>query len=768
MFDPTDPHQNRHIVNSPAERVIDSMDRVDESASEPAAVHELDNEVNTALHALLRGYYRQELDRQEGNRRLQAKDQDYYDNIQWTEEDAAELRDRGQTPIVYNVIAQSVNWIIGTEKRGRTDFNILPTKKDDAKPAERKTKLLKYLSDVNRLPFHRSRAFEDATVVGIGWLEDGAQDDDDGEPVYSRYESWRNMLWDSAATEFDLSDARFVSRSKWVDLDIAKALFPERIDVLEKGSSTGSAYTLHHEDGDDAMDQSEEERDSGRHDGLILSNKRRRVRLIEMWYRVPEKVERLRGGAFNGQIYEPTDARHAEQVQTGQAALASRTMMRMRVAIFTSAGLLYDAVSPYRHNRFPFTPIWGYRAGRNGLPYGVVRGMVDIQDDVNKRMSKTQFILNSNKTIVEEGAVEDMDDLEKEVSRPNAMIVMKTGFMDRIKLSSERELAPAHLDLMSRNIQMIQQTGGVTDELLGRSTNAVSGVAVQARQEQGSIATNKLFDNLRLACQIQGENQLSLVEQYITEQKSFRITNQRGTPEFIDVNDGLPENDITRTKADFVISEADWRATMRQAALDQLTNMMSKMPPEIAMTIMDLVVDSMDLPNREEIVKRIRQVTGQKDPDATEPTPEDQAREQAQAEQAAQQQLMAEAQLQEQQGKADLAAANVAKVKQETERIQRQGVSESVTAAQNAFAAAQGIVLLPTAAKVADGILKESGWMQAVQSEGLPPLPAQVPQPAAQPDPMMEQAPQMPEQMMPPQDGAPVPGMDQQLPQGAM
>ena len=53
----------------------------------------------------------------------------------------------------------------------------------DTNPAEIKTKLLKYLSDVNRLPFARSRAFEDAIKVGIGWLEDGAQDEDDGEPL---------------------------------------------------------------------------------------------------------------------------------------------------------------------------------------------------------------------------------------------------------------------------------------------------------------------------------------------------------------------------------------------------------------------------------------------------------------------------------------------------------------------------------------------------------------------------------------------------------
>ena len=43
---------------------------------------------------------------------------------------------------------------------------------------------------------------------------------------------------------------------------------------------------------------------------------------------------------------------------------------------------------------------------------------------------------------------------------------------------------------MNQGIQMIQMTGGVTDELLARKTNAISGVAIKQRQEQGSLVTS--------------------------------------------------------------------------------------------------------------------------------------------------------------------------------------------------------------------------------------------------------------------------------------
>ena len=719
MFDLNDKRTTRVKRDDPIDRMEVSQG---EDATPPE--HPLDSGDAQEKHSRLISYYRQELDRQSSNRYEMAIDEDYYDNIQWSDQEAQILKDRGQAPTVYNVIAQSVNWIIGSEKRGRTDFKILPRGKEDAKPAEGKTKLLKYLSDVNRLPFHRSRAFEDAAKVGLGWLEDGIQDEDDGEPLYSRYESWRNILHDSASTELDSSDMRYLFRTKWIDVDIAKALFPGREGQIEAAASEASLYGSYEmQDGDIPMDNAEFDRENAGIVGTVVTHKRRRVRLIEAWYKVPEKVTRLKGGTFKGEIYDDTDPRHQEAVASGRSTLAEKLMMRTRIAIMTSADLLFDDVSIYRHNRFPFTPVWGFRRGRDNLPYGVIRWMRDIQDDVNKRASKALHILSTNKVIMDEGAVEDMDDFIEEVSRPDAIIVKRPGKM--LELNVDRDLAPAHLDLMSRNIQMIQQVGGVTDELLGRSTNAVSGVAVERRQEQGSVATNKLFDNLRFAVQIQGETQLSLIEQFISDQKEFRITNQRGTPEFITVNDGLPENDITRTKADFIISEADWRATMRQAATQQLTDMMMKMPPHVALVMLDLVVDSMDVENRDEIVKRIRAINGQRDPDATEITPEEQAQMAAQQEQAAAQKALMDAEISEKQGKA-------AKANAEAERVKRLMVGDSVRATENAMTAATAVITMPTIAKVADNILNEAGWGQAHQS-GLPQQPPPPPPPMEPP-----------------------------------
>lgn len=713
MFDLENSRVDR---NDPLARITSEQPQVVEVAQHPLDAPEMHD-----LQSLLISYYRQELDRQGENRFQMAADEDYYDGKQWSEHEASELRNRGQAPIVYNVIAQSINWILGSERRARMDFKVLPRRKEESKPAEAKTSLLKYLADVNRTPFHRSRAFANAVKGGLGWMEVAIQDEDDGEPITTRYESWRNILWDSCATELDLSDARYMFRSKWVDVDVAKAFFPDRAEQIDAAIVDGERYgAFDSSDGDEPMDFAEFDRDDHGLSRNVVTHKRRRVKLIECWYKKPVVTAKVIKGPFKGEAFDPSDSRHVMAQVQDVESVAERPMMQMHVAIMTHGDMLYHGVSPYRHNRFPFIPVWGYVQGSNGLPYGVVRQLRDIQDDINKRASKALHILSTNKIVMDEGAVENVDDLIEEASRPDAVIIKRPGKM--LELNADRDLAPAHLDLMARNIGMIQQVGGVTDELLGRRTNAASGIAIQARQEQGSVTTNALFDNLRFAEQLRGELELSLIEQYMTETKQFRILNARGTSDFVVVNDGLPENDITQTKADFIVSEQDWQATLRQAAVEQLMTMIQKMPPQVGMVMLDLVVENMDITNRDELVKRIRQLNGQKDPDQQEPTEEDMAQMQAQQQQQQIQQEMVMTQLAE-------AKAKVAKMEAEAERIRRQTIGDNVTSMKSALEAATGVVTVPQVAPLADSILAESGWPEAqpLNAPSIPAQPAELP-----------------------------------------
>jgi len=730
----------------------------------PKKIHDLDSEKHRKLHTRLMALYSRELSIQEENRRQQAKDEDFYDNEQWSEEDKAVMEERGQMALVFNVIANAVDWILGTERRMRTDFKVLPRRKEGGKQAEKKTQLMKYLEDVNRTAFDVSRAFADAVKVGIGWLEDGVQDDSEGEPIYSRYESWRNMLRDSAGTELDLSDARYVFRSKWVDEDVAIALAPDRVDVIRGAIDSDRTSTLE-EDGDEAMDSLENDLDGVNEGSYDSDHQRRRLRLIECWYRTPIMVDVMKGGDFRGEVYEPGSRGHEESLKSGEAQLIKKTVYRMHVAIMTTNALVYVSESPYRHNSFPFTPIFGKIRGRNNQPYGVIRNSRDIQVDVNKRAAKALHILSTNKVVMDEGAVDDLDEFQEEMARPDSVIVKKPN--KALDINVDRELAPAHLQLMANSIKMIQSVSGVTEENQGMQTNATSGKAIQARQDQGALSTSGYFDNLRYARQVQGEKQLSLIEQFFTEEKQFRITNMRGRPEYVTVNDGMPENDVALTKADFIISEESWNATRRQAEVETLFNLIGQLgqaAPQLALVMVDLLVESMDLGNREELVKRIRQVTGQRDPDAEELTPEEQAQEQAKQQQQEFQMRMAMAELAEKEGKAAKAQADAQKAGADSQlagvkaqEIMANMAGTNVSTQKAALEAALAMLSAPAVVPVADTVLHEAGFMSRTENEQNAQQQALIEQAQAEEQAMAEQAAMEQQAQQTAQPGQPAP-----------
>lgn len=600
-----------------------------EGADAPVG-HPLDDEKNSKLHGKLMSWFSQESERQALNRYQMAIDEDFYDSLQWNEEEAQVLMDRGQAPLVFNQIKPTIDWLIGTEKRTRFDFKVLPREEDDVEAAEAKTKLLKYQSDVNKEVFSRSRAFADAIKAGMGVVEDGVRADPTEEPVYDRYENWRNCLHDSNSYDTDGADMRYFFRWKFVDLDIAEAMFPERRNTL-RSAALGS-LTAEEESSTDFWflgARPADTKDLGvsfsRHSHVngaaYDSNCRERVRLIECWYRIPTAEKVVLGAEMDGLQYDPNNAAMVRLADEGWISVIDRITMKVWCAVMTEDSLLQNVPSPYKHNRFPFTIIWGYRRKRDNLPYGVIRAIRDPQEDLNKRVSKSLHILSTKQVIMEKNAVDDVDELREEVAAPDGIIIKNRG-KELIIQRDEFELQHQGI-FMERDAAAIREVGGVSSENLGRDTNATSGRAIIAKQDQGGLVTAELFDNLLLAFKLQGEIKLSLTEQYYDAPKIVRIVGNKGKLEWLRINDPTGLNDITARSADFIVSEQDYRASVRLAMFETLAEMVGKLPPEVAIQFLDLVVDVSDVPNKEEFIQRLRKINGHVDP-AEKVSPEDQ------------------------------------------------------------------------------------------------------------------------------------------------
>jgi hypothetical protein len=146
---------------------------------------------------------------------------------------------------------------------------------------------------------------------------------------------------------------------------------------------------------------------------------------------------------------------------------------------------------------------------------------------------------------------------------------------------------------------------------------------------------------------------------------------------------------------------------MYESLFDVVTRL-AQMQPQLALNLLDLVVEMADIPNRDELVARIRQLSGMKDPEA-EPTPEEQAAEQKQAELQQLQQDMA----------LEQARAQIDEIVAKKDSLSADAVKKKLEAFYSAIQAAGLIATNPTIAPVADNVLESAGFVDATPDDGL-------------------------------------------------
>lgn len=689
-------------------------------------------------HRTLMELLQYERDRQAEERLQMSIDEDYYDHLQWKPEDARTLMDRGQAPVVFNESRQSIDWITGTEKRMRKDYKILPREKNDEQAAEIKTVVVKYTDDVNETQWHRSKAFKQAATAGLSWLEEGLNPDPEQEIIYSGMEDWRNVYRDSHSRNVDYNvDARYLFRRKIIDLDYATMLLPKsaehlkamagRHDDIEQGDDiwylgerlTGASDT----EWSNAYSSLGERTAYMSRAGYFDNSRRRSVELLECWYRIPVRVQVFQGGPLSGKVFNPADPRHMEAKNTGLGAFYDAVKFRMNLMIATKDAPCVDMISPLRHNRFTMVPVWGYRRYRDGSAYGSMRGMRDIQDDLNKRRSKALYALSVNRIVMDEGAVDDIEDTRQEAARPDGIIIKRQN--KELRFEKNTADFQANLELADQDSQLLRNVGGVTNDNLGRDTNAQSGKAISLKQDQGSLTTSELFDNYLLAIKQAGRLRLSHIEQFYTEQKVIRIAGENAPINWVEINSVDPVtgqilNDITATEADFIVDTQDYRASLAQAAMEHMFELLGQIAtfaPQVVLSVLDLVVDSAEIKNKDEWVSRIRKLNGQRDP-TKKPSPDEIAQEQKnKAMQEEQQQITmdtAKANLGKLQADIDVARATISK-------LDTDGILKKVEAMFSALQAAQIVASVPGVTPAADEITASAGLQD--QHAGRIPVP---------------------------------------------
>ena len=699
------------------------------------------------------GLYQRELDLQAVARTERAIDVAFYDGDQFTDEELEEYEARNQTPRVFNEIKPTVDWLLGGERRIRTDWAVLPRTEDDSEASIRKSKLAKYIDDINNARWHRSEAYGDMTKNGEGWIAVEYLPNQDGDfQIMLQHEHWRYMLADSKSRRRDMTDMQYLWRVKVIDLHTLINHFPDKkSELINLSDDMG---VLEDELLDEALvsvDPSDKNRQirTGSLSFTQSAGDRDGVKVYEMWYRQSEKVKLLRGeGSFNNQPYDEKNEDHQVLTQHYGFQVAEVTRQQMYCAMYTDDTVLYRQKSPYKHNRFPFVRRYAYLKDREGTPYGVIRSVRDPQSDLNIRRNKALFMLSSVRVIMDEGAVESKEALAEEIARWDAIIEKKNGKELKVEEGSDR--ANQQLNVGEQNSAYIRQISGVTGENRGMDTNATSGIAIQARQEQGTVISTVLTDMHSLGRKLEGELVLSLIEQFYDKPFQFRITadNLKDKVEFAKINDEAePETNITKTQSDFVVAERDYRTTMRQALSEQMLSSAGVIAqhtgkPDLAVAMLTAAIELQDLPDKDRLIDGLRKASGMPPMNETEEDREkrEQQEQQAQQQQAQQQQAALELEMKERGAKIAELEARAAKTMLEGDLQKVRTLFEKVNTLKSGIEAGSMALQGHGALPVVDQLLEQiDTLLNLAPDQGQQEQP-QVPSPEQQQQMQQEQA----------------------------
>lgn len=498
----------------------------------------------------------------------------YYHNKQWTDEEIAQLKLRQQPVTTKNRIKRKVDFLVGVEQRLRRDPKAYPRHPGAEESAPRATACLRFVEDDNKWSSLSSECSSDALIRGIGVQWAGIKIIKGRAEVRKHQVPSDRFFYDPRSTKPDFSDARYLGEHQWLDIDEAVELLPFAEEMIESLASCGKS-------GDMSLLPQEFAKEHNWIDWV--DSTKRRIRLISIWYR------------------------HK-----------GRWMFDFIVGSVSLCPEGYDCLSPYWHEddepseaeqgggqRDHCYRAWSPYVDESGERYGVVRDMISVQDEINKRSSKSLHLLTQHQTMGEKGAIDDIDRMKLEKAKPGGHIEFNPGLNFEF-VDTSREVQ-GNLELLQEAKAEIENLGP-NPGLLGRGVEQQSGRAILAQQNSGMTELSPVFERQRewkLSCY---RKDWVLLRQFWTSERYVRITSDPQALQFLHVNRFVQdeatgairmENAITEMDVDIILDEGPDTITMREELIEAISDR-----PDIPT---EFIIELSNLPEKDMLLRKMQE-----------------------------------------------------------------------------------------------------------------------------------------------------------------
>jgi len=629
-------------------------------------------------------------------RRQADKCSDYYDGNQLDSEALQRMQERGIAPLVYNITKPVIDVCIGMEAKNRTDYRV----SEGGAAPEEWTQVAAALNHKLGLAERKSladKACADAYAAqlkaGLGWVGVNRETNPFEYPYRVEYIHRREMWWDWHDMSRDLRDSRYLVRSRWVDLDIAKNLFHGDARLVDYVFNGWGGYNNFEDEllqkPDLSMDF-EQERVFVLPDFEWRNTARKRIRFFECWYRLWERGYVMRLPNNRSVRFDDNKVAHQVAVASGTVALEKATFPRVRLAMWMGPHRMFDIPSPYPHHRFPYVPFWGFREDMTNIPYGLMRSMMHPQDEVNARRSKMLWQLSARRLIADSDAIDQtsntIDQVLDELSRPDAAVFLnperKNRDADAFRIEENTEVGKQQFELYLDSREMVNKAAGIYQSMLGDGGKGQpkAGIAINSLIEQGITTLAGINDNYQYGRMRVGELLLELVKEDLAAGGEQRMTLGSGSGRYtiylnkpmVNADNGIQEleNNVKLAEVELELDEVPSTPTQRQQDFMLLTELVKSLPPEVQAATVDFVIGASSLKDRAKIAERVRTMLNLPDevPPGMEAEVKAQQQKQAQ-EQADITKRAAEAEIRVKEAKADKDSSESAKVMAEIEML---------------------------------------------------------------------------------------------------
>ena len=506
----------------------------------------------------------------------------YYHGKQWTDSELKALRRRKQPATVKNRIKRKVDFLVGIEQSQRRDPKGVPRNPSGEKAAYVGTASLRYVADVNKSQVIFSDGANDGLIRGIGVHKGVVVPTPKGLEIKKNKVRSDEWFYDPRSLEWDFRDALYMGEAKWFDIDQAKEMLPfaaERIEEMSTSALVGNS-------GGVIPQLFDKERN-------WVDPNTRRIFIIELWYK-------YQGNWMFDFLVGAVSLCPAEPVKTGQVDPVSG-------AEITTPPM--DCLSPYVNEDGetvnPYDP-WSPYVDERGDRYGVVRDMIPIQDEINKRSSKALHLLTVRQTKAEAGAVADIDKMKAELAKPDGHVEVNPG--KNFEVLEQTAQIQGNLELLQEAKAEIENLGP-NPGLIGRGVEKQSGRAILAQQNSGMTELSPVFERIREWKLRVYRRDWNMIRQFWTTERVIRVSGDPDAIQHLHINKPVGinpqtgqmqvENSPAEIDIDIILDEGPDTVTMREELMEQLSQLgPGVVPPE-------LLIELSNIGEKEQILRKM-------------------------------------------------------------------------------------------------------------------------------------------------------------------